>query len=270
MGMSFFKTLAQDLLTLEINTIIKQDMSAVKMPAQRRQALYELSKIYHLKLKELGVREPSYWQFAGIRSFGELRDCAKRGIPQFEKELKSATKGEQENIQETIKILERIQDQSSNIVDLFYNLRERVKDKMQRNAEGYGDVPDHIPLNVLQERERKGELEPAKSHIGSEMWNNDLDRRRMNQIEDLDLTPQQITLIRKAWEIGTERIVLQTVIQIDGDVTTRLSERFARNPNDTLLHIHNDSIEVSTRFWSNLVKTLANIAGRAFDAILGG
>ena len=141
---------------------------------------------------------------------------------------------------------------------------------MRTGQTGYGDVPDSINVEVLEEKQRKGELEPPESHTDSELWNNDIARRRMNQIGDLDLTPQQITLIRKAWEIGTERIVLQTVIQIDGDVTTRLSERFAKTPNDTLLQIHNDSIETSTRFWSNLVKTLGDIAGRAFNAILGG
>ena len=71
------KKMAQDLLTLEINTIIKEEMSAVKMPSAR-QALYELSRLYHKKLQEMGLREPIYWQYAGMRSFGELRDRAKK------------------------------------------------------------------------------------------------------------------------------------------------------------------------------------------------
>lgn len=62
----------------------------------------------------------------------------------------------------------------------------------------------------------------------------------MNEIEDLDLTAEQVALIHKAWDVGTERIVLQTVIQIDGDVTTRISKRFAKNPDNTILQIHND------------------------------
>jgi hypothetical protein len=273
MEKSFFKILAQDLLDLEINTIIKQDMSAVKMPAQRRQALYELSKIYHLKLQELNVRDPICWQYAGLRSFGELRDRAKRGIEQLNNKLASAPQEDQskiQKIQEDIKMLERIQDQSINIVDMFYTLRERVKEQMQTNQQGYRDVPSHIPLQELEDKQKRGELQPAAPHTDSEMWNNDITRSRMNQLDDLDLTPQQVTLLRKAWEIGTEKIILLTVIQIDGDVTTRLSEGFAKNPNPMLLQIHNDSIATAMRFWSNLVQTLANIAGKAFEAIVSG
>lgn len=269
MEQSFFRVLAQDLLTLEINTIIKQDMSAVKMPAQRRQALYELAKAYHLKLQALQVRAPIYWQYAGIRSFGELRDRAKKGMEQFEKKLRTASPEEQEKIQEDIKMLERIQDQSANIVDMFYKLRERFQKEREAGESGYAEIPD-LAVEELEEKQKRGELTPAASHTASEMWNNDISRSRMNQIADLDLTPQQITLLRKAWEIGTERIILQTVIQIDGDITTRLSERFASNPHPTLLQIHNDSIITATQFWSNLVQTLTSIAGRAFQAIVGG
>ncbi len=269
METSFFKTLAQDLLTLEINTIIKQDMSAVKMPPSRRQALHELSRGYHMKLEGLGAREPVYWQYAGMRSFGELRDRAKRGREKLEKKSRVVSEDEQRSVQEDIKILERIEDQSSSIVDMFYNLRQRVKGKMTSGEKGYQDVPSRVALEALEEKQKRGELQPAEPHTDSQMWNNDIARMQMNEIDDLDLTPQQVTLIRKAWEIGTERIVLQTVIQIDGDVTTRLSEGFSKNPNDTLLQIHNDSIETSTRFWSNLVDTLVKIAGRAFEAVLG-
>ena len=259
--------MAQDLLTLEINTIIKEEMSAVKMPSAR-QALYELSRLYHKKLQEMGLREPVYWQYAGMRSFGELRDRAKRGTEKMKKKLETASEDEKENICENIKILERIQEQSSGIVGIFHQLRESVKDKIGKTA-GYSDVPEPVKIKILEDMKNKGELEPAKSHRESEMWNNDIDRQRMNEIEDLNLRPEQIALIRKAWEIGTEKIVLQTIIQIDGDVTTRISKHFSKNPDDTVLHIHNDSISISTEFWSTLVKTLTEIAGRTFKTIFG-
>lgn len=264
-----FRTLAQDLLTLEINTIIKEDMSAIKMSPSRRQALHELSRGYHLKLKELKVRDPIYWQYAGMRSFGELRDRAKHGIQEYEKKERDAPEEKKEEFREKIRMLERIQDQSSNMVDVFYELRESVQDRMKRKEDGYRDVPEPKKREVLEREQKEGKLEPAAAHTDSQMWNNDIERKQMNALDDLDLAAEQVTRIRKAWEIGTERIILQTVIQIDGDVTTRLSERFAKKPDHTLLRIHNDSIETSTRFWSNLVKTLANIAGRAFEAILG-
>lgn len=261
MAKKYFKTLALDLLALEINTIIKSDMTAIKMPSSRRQALYKVASTYHSKLQELEVRKPVIWRFAGMRSFGELRDRAKEGIGKFENELQSATKEEQESLREDIKMLERIQEQCSNIVDMFYKLMNSVEDKNKRQKGYKVDVPNHKLLEESQEE--------AVSHEESEMWNNDIERSRMNKIEDLNVTVDQVTLIRKAWEIGTERIVLQTVVQIDGDVTTRISERFAKKPNDTILKIHNDSITTSTSFWAQLVKTLGEIAGKAFERIVG-
>jgi hypothetical protein len=49
MAESWYKKLAQDVLTLEINTIIKEDMLAIKLPSSRRQALWELASMYNDK-----------------------------------------------------------------------------------------------------------------------------------------------------------------------------------------------------------------------------
>ncbi|MBZ0108088.1 MAG: hypothetical protein K8F52_05430 [Candidatus Scalindua rubra] len=261
--MVFFKKIAQDLLALEINTIIKADMSAVKMPHSRRQVLYDIAKSYHKKLLDLGFRKPVYWKFAGRRSFGELRDRAREGMEACENRLKTTSIEKQNDIQEEIKILERIQDQSIMIVSMFHDLKNRIKGN-DESTKGYKTVPEPI------KREEIREDEFGASHENSEIWNNDIDRYRMNVIEDLDLTTEQVTLLRKAWEVGTERIVLQTVIQIDGDVTTRIAERFLENPDkNVVLKIHNDSITTSTSFWTNLMKAMGEIAGKAFGGLLG-
>jgi hypothetical protein len=253
MEKSFFKTLAEDLLNLEINTILKEDMSGAKMPSSRRQALYEIASDYNKKLAELGIRKPVSWEYAGIRSFGELRDRAKTGMATLGKTLESVPRDKKEELGKEIKLVERIYSQSSNMVGLFYRLRAKTENR--KHLGGYLDAPE--------------QAEPAKSHETSEKWNNDITRQRMNEIDDLDLNPEQVTQIRKAWEIGTERIVMQTVIQIDGDITTRLWQSFASSPNKTIMEIHNQSISISTEFWSNLVKTLGDIAGKTLNLILG-
>jgi len=261
--MAFLKKIAQDLLTLEINTIIKADMSAVKMPPSRRQVLYDIAKSYHRKLLDLGFRNPAYWRFAGKRSFGELRDRAKEGIQKCENRLKTTSQEKRNDIQEDMKILERIQDQSIMIVSMFHDLANSNKGK-DGNTRGYKAVPNPVKMEEI----REGKC--CDPDTESEIWNNDIDRYRMNVIKDLDLTTEQVTLLRKAWEVGTERIVLQTVIQIDGDVTTRIAERFLKNQDKSVvLKIHNDSITTSTSFWSNLIRAMGEIAGKAFGRILG-
>ncbi len=92
----------------------------------------------------------------------------------------------------------------------------------------------------------------------------------MSEIDDLKLSSGQIVMIRKAWEIGTEQIVLQTVIQLDGDVTTRISKDLITRPNNEIIfQIHNKSISTSTAFWANLVKVFGEIAGKSIKLFFG-
>jgi len=247
---SFFEKVAHRVLYLEINTIVKSDMDGTKMPSSKRRALYELARDYHKKLVELKVRDPIYWEYGGIRSFEELWKRAQEGIQTYESR-QEAFPEKREEIQQKIKTLERIQFQSTRIVDMFKILEGKIKD---RKGPGCSPAP---------------KSEEVKSHEESEAWNNDIDRNRINIIDDLDLSPDQITLLQKAWDIGTEPILLQTIIQIDGDVTTRMSESFAKKPNDTILGIHNQSIVTATTFWSNLVKLITEVVGKTFEWVLG-
>ncbi len=249
----FFKRICQDLLKLEINTIIKNDMSGVKMPNSRRHALYSLAGEYSAMLEEYEVREPIYWKYGGMRSYGELRDRAKNGIIKFKDDLKILPPDKQQNIREKITMLERIQYQSSQIVGLFKILEHKYRDNIKKNEDGYSQPP--LKKKDLQEIDKI----PPSPHLASRMWNNDIDTETMNEIDDLDLTPDLVILIRKAWEIGTETIVLQTFIQLDGDVTTRISESLVKTPNETLFKIHNESIGISTKFWYSLVSTLGEM-----------
>lgn len=266
---SFFKILAQDLLNLEINTIIKPEMSACKMPASRRIALWQLAGWYDAKLAELGVRGDICWKSAGIRSFGELRDRAQKGIEAYQDRIKIAPQEERASLGEAIEMLGRISDQSSQVVGMFKRAWESPG---RKTGEGYDAAPEMRDAKALPEKGpireafQKALLEEGKK---SRRWNNDIEKDEMNRVDDLELMPDQITMIRKAWDIGTERIVLQTVIQLDGDVTTRMSEAFAANPNQTILKIHNDSVLTAAGFWSNLVKILVEIAGKAAGLILG-
>jgi hypothetical protein len=164
--------------------------------------------------------------------------------------LKKAEQNTQRSIYENIKHLQRIHHECLQVVRLFERLEQRIEQQRDERTEEQQMNDGYFTIRALPD-------------LSTEEWNNDIDRERMNEIVDLDLTIDQITLIRKAWELGTEQIMLQTVIQIDGDVTTRMSERFAMDFNQTVFDIHNNSISTSTLFWANLVKTLSEMAGKS-------
>jgi len=72
--------------------------------------------------------------------------------------------------------------------------------------------------------------------------------------------------IRKIWEVGTESVLMQTVIQIEGDVITRMNSAVARGQHPEIIEVHKQSIEISLRMWGQLVdaaERLLTVIGQA-------
>jgi hypothetical protein len=254
------KTLAEDVLTLEINTIVKANMSACKMPNSRREALWGLAGDYHLQLVEYGCREPVRWGGAGLMAFLEFYDRANKGIRETELELNQSLMtdaAKKTALREKAAMLQRIKVQSEQLISVFDDLAR---------AKGI-DFNVEEQRRLLEQRAEEAQLRPPLLYdIESVAWNNDLTRAQIQrQAEDLELDTVQLGLLRKIWEIGTERILLQTVIHVDGDVTTRVAESFLIHRDPNLLHIHQEGINTSVQFWSNLVKTIREVASSFFN-----
>ncbi|GAB4335862.1 MAG: hypothetical protein OHK0038_13760 [Flammeovirgaceae bacterium] len=278
MEKNFLKNLASDLLKIEVNTIITDNTAATKMPSNRRMALLDIARAYREVLINYGIcqradgnppvplndgRVPELlrWDFAGEFSFIEIRDRAKKGIAFFRNQLE-LTKNEEKiaDIKRKLKLLERIELQSYNLVGMF-KLRRKEFEAGESNAEGTLDKP--IIDGV-------GEYDLFPSQPQSRIWNNDLSVKDINEYGDFELAPDQITMIRKIWEIGTQQVLMQTVIQIDGDVTSYITPQFIELPHELrrmVLNMHNESITTATNFWSALFKTIANLAGKAIDKL---
>lgn len=248
-----FKKLAEEILTLEINTIVKANMSACKIPNSHREALWGLAGDYHVQLVEYQCREPIRWGGAGFMAFLEFYDRANTGIKQTEQALMScSTDMERITLREKIMMLMRIKTQSEQLISMFGELArtEGIKFDVKKQQ------------IILEERAASAGLKPPfLLDPDSISWNNDLTRQQIQETKtELKLDTMQLNLLRKAWEIGTERVLFQSVIHVDGDVTTRIAERFFLQPDPHLLQIHNEAVNTSVRFWSNLVKTVKEMA----------
>ncbi len=234
----------EDVSTLEINTILKSDMVCVKMPDNNLLALYQLSKTYHLKIMDLGVKyrgllpttishcgdmkiEDGYNLFrgkpkfimAGDKSFKELRNCARLGIRCINKH-KAEIELPIDEIRVDEMILTRIEMQSYEINNLL---------KKYEIKECYGG-------------DEKRMFSTSK-FLGQ---------------EKIDLGFRDRQVIIKALDLGVERVVMQTRIGMDGDITTRISEKFADNPKQFILDVHNKTINISVSFWKTLFETLVS------------
>ncbi len=284
---NFLKNLVGDLLTLEINTILKENTTNTSMSATRRMALLDIAMRYRSKLAEYNICKmadgtppptlpPTHapmrvlrWHFAGEYSFNEIRSAAQYGGQIYALRLKEMEKGgiidekRQEMLANRLAMLTRIERQSSNLVGLFKTRRKRYDVETYSGQEGY-DGYENEPAQL----ETFGEYDVIPSQLGSHVWNNDMSIADINEHEDLELSPDEITQIRKIWEIGTQQVLLQTVIQIDGDMTSYITKQFVSYPEEVrsmLLGIHNQSINSATGFWKSLFSTVTELVGSAFS-----
>ena len=73
--------------------------------------------------------------------------------------------------------------------------------------------------------------------------------------------PDAIVKLRKIWEIGTDAVVMQTVIQIDGDVISRIQSGREDAETRMLNEIHRSAVEVSFKHWTFLVQLAESFVG---------
>jgi hypothetical protein len=85
----------------------------------------------------------------------------------------------------------------------------------------------------------------------------------------LRLQPDDLTMVCKMWEVGVEKVVMQSVIQLDGDVITRIQRRYAEQDQRHVFEFHKMSVDLSVRFWGVMANTVAVFLG-SLVGILGG
>lgn len=276
------KSIASELLTLEVNTILKENTTGAKMPVNKRLALRDIIERYRKTLIEYGVcekatgtppsvdasgREKFLLRFrgAGEYSFYEVKRAANQGKKYYETLLpRMQTEEQSENLKERIQMLYRIERQSANFIGMFKLQRTTLEIDKKQGQEGYD--------NEFNGKEVISKYSPYPSQMGSYKWNNDIELKEMNEVPMLEFSTEQITQIRKAWELGTQQVLLQTVVQIDGDVTSYLTPKFIKLPDELrtmVMNFHQSSTNEATSHWSSFFKVLSDLSGKAFSSIFG-
>jgi hypothetical protein len=83
------------------------------------------------------------------------------------------------------------------------------------------------------------------------------------------IPPADVILLQKIWDIGMEEIVVQTIVHVTGDVTTRVQEALAGARSELLFSIHRQSLDVSVGRWKDLLDAIRELAGTAVGVLLG-
>lgn len=238
-----FYDIGRDLLSLEVNTIEKPNLTGRKMPVMPH-ALLDIAEFYICWLTDrldlstywtLSPLERQAWSPArqrnqdggtwrglelttGAETFDRLRWAAAQALWS----AKKLGLSEADQV-----ILSRIRRNC----DLLKKMIEDLKDD------------DHWK-ELLEDKTRLDLLETK--------MRNKLSGR---------LPVDYAIMLRKIWDMGVESVRLQTMIQIDGDVITRVQEGLERDKRALLLELHTGSIEVSIKHWETLVRIVERIAG---------
>jgi len=87
---------------------------------------------------------------------------------------------------------------------------------------------------------------------------------------------QELTLlVHKAWDVGTETVIMQTSLQIDGDVITRVSpsmmskdpEQYGPVDPGFISLVHNNALATATAQWRSLFDLAADLLGALGDRL---
>jgi hypothetical protein len=86
----------------------------------------------------------------------------------------------------------------------------------------------------------------------------------------VELLPEHLIVVRKAWELMLDEVIMQTTIQIDGDVLTRIRRGLMTDPDGpTAIKLHDKAVATSTAFWGKLVEILGGAIKGLVDLFAG-
>lgn len=286
------RRIAEDLTNLEINTIIKNGMTGGKMP-QPRHALIQIAQEYVNKLGEImeeaphslnmqsdqdfavggkgtynstthfykrdSGAQPKYVLPGSMDSFDVLRTLASDGLQRLQSLRK--TKELSQKQEADVVMLCRIRDMSDQIKGVFHALKYRVRPN--GGKEGGQLRVDPKTINSMKKVSESKYVADNREALRSQYpnadfsvheWDNNYTRDEIEMLRPLfPLTTDELVTIRKAWEIGTEVIVMQTMIQLDGDVVTRIDPAYVTAEKETIRRIHSDSVTLSLKAWDQLI-----------------
>ncbi len=262
---SALKKLASDLLRLEINTIVTENLGGNK-PNNFRRLLCDLAEDYRLKLGRyqalaIGEEPPTentevkgYLKYNGGReAYKELFKKANDLWALYQDKVNALPASEEKEMaKRRLLLIGRMYDQCNTVLDVFRELKEE-SEAIKDEASKAGTTPD-------------GEAHPNL------IWDNDFNVKDLHKQQDYELKPDQMATLRKAYEIGTQYILLQTVVQIEGDITSYVTTKFLEmkgSEQEVIMKMHNTAMDTSIRLWQYLFQTIGSLLGGISGGMFG-
>lgn len=255
--------LARNLVTIEVNTILKENMVAGPMPSVAN-SLVEIASSYLAAFERMRLdvsavdsivarAEPhSPGDVTIIRHPADRRGATFYNLPEGKgREICFCT--------------------------LFTRLRWAARLSRQAHAHEL-DEDDKTILRRIEDNSDKLRVLLQENILGKQ----EIDLSVLRTGTDLlvanpPLTIEQRLTIKKIWEIGTERVIVQTVVQLDGDIVTRVARYLPKQKDGDgevdlrqVLEIHQQGISTAMSRWDALVRGAFAVIQGLSRTLMGG
>ncbi|MGH9277665.1 MAG: hypothetical protein ACRD12_06105 [Acidimicrobiales bacterium] len=236
-----------DLLSLEINVVLKPGMTARKMP-DPPYALLDIIGEYDGYV----CRHSATLNAAWAERLGDAPVPVRP--PQKEKDAPALSR-RQTDPDGALRTGLRVQSVGNDLsFETFDELRERAVEAeavyKALTTAGFADDGTGIILKRIYRN-----CDQIKGIVG---------RPEMRKAMEADgipttlpLRPDEIIVIRKAWDVGTETVMMQTVAQLDGDVITRIQRGRESAANQAIHELHQEAVASALAHWQFLVRTVS-------------
>lgn len=130
-------------------------------------------------------------------------------------------------------------------------------------------------LNVAEAKVDTGahdgwsEFRPADNGLTRADISRSLQSASAISAEKAVLDSDAATRLRKIWELGTDQIIAQTTVHVDGDTVTRFQRDVDESLRSYYLEIHNQSVITAVSQWKTLFDAFAELVGGMASRIFG-
>ena len=241
---------ARSLLNIEVNTIVRDNMTAEQMPPAPH-ALLDIAQNYADTLSEFGVDMPAYCEDPAM-------DPA-RAPPSWVPAPAGSIGAKLTVSPDTFNRLRwaaQWTSMSNNPAAARLSPAQRVLlDRIVNNSDTIKEMFKSFDQRFIQQFFGKTRSDLAGAKIEPNSYS---------------VTPDDLIDLQKIWDIGVEEIVAQTVVFVNGAITTRVQQALRGPGSEALFSIHRQSIDVSVSCWRYLLDAVREIAGDAVRVLLGG
>ena len=248
------KQTARDLTTLEINTIIKDNMTARKMPPPGH-AVLDIAGCYADKIQidlEIPLATPFMSDNLGAAEMPRVSEWRPDRVERVD------LKCDDETFRRLRRAAYRILEDRTDI-----ETHDRVVVlRIMRNA-------DQLRSLLRQLETRRTSSVDHDNFLGCNRADLTKQETKLGRHPRPSLHPAEITLVRKIWDIGVEQVVMQSTVSLTGDVINRVQSQSGPEDVTALLEFHREGIVAAGRMWKLIAETLGSMAG-GFIKLLGG